>query len=572
MPNSISTGGVVGTDNVSPQYNPGGLHREWLMGEIYLGQAAINKHVPLVRDTVVDITGAQVTRYIVTDINPVTMVAVLVQEEIDPLSGTFSDQDILVGVGPLAGVETYRLYVDKRTTPYRIQVDERCRIGTLSSVGVKLFRGADISNQGLVISQVYDSNANLVGDMLPLQLLITTAGVTNTALQCVQGGFTTVDLKNNELITAVTYSADGNVLSKRQLLVELTSYIRSNQLGTKYVVGITLQSPFLSTSDETLIEYPFNLPLTGLDLMGVVHYSNGDSVKLPVDGNKFSIFGFDGYVATQPGQRLNLVLHYRLEVGEASLIGGGGDGRSIDVPYQAVTIGADGTYGIKLYPYPVWVDFVNGYQLKWFMYNLARNAWYDATNNVTINALYSAYNPIAYGQVQRLSVSVNIHSVNGLYRSYVHTQTVDIVLARQGTERLTPWLVGFTPDQNPRYGLTSQATAKFISTNRYEVKVAAGATTKAAWLEQMYYAVKPLYAPNTEVQALEPTHFEINVNGSMTLYTIDNWNAALNITGSFTNNMTIYVHWTRRIGATTLYLGVSGMPLWYVDATGAYVA
>jgi hypothetical protein len=168
-------------------------------------------------------------------------------------------------------------------------------------------------------------------------------------------------------------------------------------------------------------------------------------------------------------------------------------------------------------------------------------------------------------------VSVNIRDVNGLYRSFVHTQTVDIVLARQGTERLTPWLVGFTPDQNPRYGGSTQATAKFLNTDRYEVRVNCGATTRADWLDKLYYSTKPLYSPNTETGPLEPTHFTVNVNGAMTLYTIDQWNAALTLTGSFFNGMNIYVHFSRRIGPTVLELGVSGMVLWYTDANGAVI-
>lgn len=571
MPNPITVGGIVGTDNVSPQYNPAGLHKEWSMNEIYLGAVATNKNVPLIGDTVVQITGAQITRYIVKDINPSNMIPVLVQEEIDALSGSFTDTDILVGVGPGHFGESYRLYVDKSVTPYRIQVDERCRIATSGAVGVRIFRGADLSDQGSIISMIYDADGQLVDSMLQLRLLLTDSTIVNSALKGVEEGYTTVDLKTNELVTAVAYSDTGTVMSRRQLLVEETSWIATDTVGVKRVVGISLQSPFLSSVDPALIEYPFNLTMNALDLVGVVHYNNGDTLKLPVDGNRFSVFGFDGYAATQPGQSLDLVLSYRLAQDEASLVANAFTNRVVTEPYRAITIGADGTYGIKLFAYPVWVDFANGYRLKWFMYNLGRNAWYDATNYVSINTQYAVFDPKAYGIVQRLSASVNIKNVNALYKAYVHTQTVDIVLARQGTERLTPWLVGFTPDQNPRYGVTTQATAKFISTNRYEVKLTSGATTKAQWLERLYYATKPLYSPNTETGPLEPTHFEVNINGQLSLYTVDQWNAALQITGSYTNGMTIYVHWTRRLGPTTLYLGVSGMALWYVDNTGAFV-
>lgn len=571
MPNPIDVGGVVGTDNIQPIYNPSALWQMWNINDIYRGQVGANKHVPKIGDAVVEIAGSQITQYLVVDINETTLVPVLQQVKINELSGTLNEEDVLLGVGSPRTSDTYRLLVDSSVQPRRILVDERCRIGAVQAVGVKIFRGSDISSTGVVISQIYDAGGVLAGDMLPLQLL-SLDNTTNSALKAVGEGKTTFNLVDNELVTAVVYAGNGSILSHRQLLVENTGFVRPIGAATKSVVGIGLESPFLSTTDLGLIEFPYNLPLSGLELIGTVHYSNGDTARYPVDGSKFTVFGLEEFISTQSGQTVPVVLKYTLDASEHTTAANTVDGKSITKAYRAQTKAADGTYGVKLYPYPVWVDFVHGWRLRWFLLNLSRSVWYDVTNNVTINVAYGAYDPTAYGQVQSLSVSVNMQAVNGIYQPYLHTQTVDIVLARQGTERLTPWLIGFSANQSPKYGTDTHATAKFINTNQYEVKVDFGQTLQSTWLDKVYYQTQPLYSPGTETAAPVPTHFALMIDSSETIYNIDQWNHTLTINRALTNGSTVYLRFMRQVGQEMLILSIAGMPLWFVDSQGIVIA
>jgi len=570
MLNPINVGGVVGTDNVQPIYNPSALWQEWNINDIYLGGVGANKHVPKIGDVVVTIAGAQITRQIVTDINPTTLVPTLHEELQGALSGDMPDVDLLLSVSVPRYSDTYRMLIDKSVQPHRILVDERCRIGVVNATGVKIYRGSDISSSGQVISQTYDASGNYTGDTLGLSTLAM-ENLSNIAIKSVAEGYTTANLQNNELVTAVVYAANSSVVSYRQLLVENTSYIKPVGAPTKSIVGITLESPFLSTTDQGLIEVPYNLPVASLDMVGVVHYSNGDSVRYPADGVKFTLYGLDEYVSTQSGQILYPVLKYTLDSTERSIVSAAADGKSITKAYRIKTLSADGTYGVKLYPYPVWVDFVNGWRLRWFLLNLSRNIWYDVTSHVIINADYAPYNPIAYGQVQTLSVSVNMSAVNGIYQPYIHTQTVEIVLARQGTERLTPWMIGFTANQNPRYGEGVYASAKFINTARYEVRVDFAQATQTAWLDKLYYQTKPLYNTSTESTAPAPTHFALMIDTVETIYAISQWNQALTINRNLTNGATVYVRFMRQLGQEMLQLSVAGLPLWFVNSQGAII-
>jgi sporulation protein YlmC with PRC-barrel domain len=565
MPNPIDVGGVVGTDNVSPIYNPAGRWQCWNMDEVYLGDAALGKYVPKVGDLIFEITGGRIIRFIVKDINPSTMVPMLEQEDVNSSTGLFTNDDILVGVGPGQQSDTYRVYVDKSVTPYRLSVDARLSVAGSMCRTCKIFKGADVGINGTVISRMFNANGLITSENIPLELAYAMEG--NRTIRTVSPAYTTADLKDGELVTAVFYDDAGFVVSKRQLLVENTAFIRSAQAPVRLITGISMKTPFLSTTNQKLIEYPINFPMNGLNLMGVVHYSNGETREYPVDGGKFTLFGFEEYVATQVGQHLNLVLKYSLGPEEAHVVGTvlGGD-RFITERYEAVTLNADGTYGVKLYAYPVWMDSVNGYRLTWYLYNLSRDTWYDVTPNVRINAVYAPYNPIAYGQTQRLSVSLNLKEVNGIYKNYVHTQTIDIVIARQGTERQTNWLIGYSPDQNPKYGVDTYATAKFVGLGHYQVKVNCGLSSQSQWLDRLYYNTKPLYNPSTENGPLTPTHFVLMVNGLRSEYPIGMWNSPLvvnqNVRGSTT---TAYVQFVRKSGANEFQLSIAGLPVWEVD-------
>ena len=124
--------GVVGTDGQVPIYNPNGRWSWWSINEIYMGAAGANKYVPNVNDYVVDPT--TFTVYIVTLIDPVTLIPSLNEVIPSAFNTGLSNTDILFGVGPGTQSDTYRVYLDTTVTPYTLAVDVRLRVaGTRTS-------------------------------------------------------------------------------------------------------------------------------------------------------------------------------------------------------------------------------------------------------------------------------------------------------------------------------------------------------------------------------------------------------------------------------------------------------
>ena len=564
MPNPTNVGGVIGTDNQVPILDDNRLSREWDIDEIYLGGPGANKHVVKQNDLVRQVIGRTIKRYVITDINPSTYVPTL-EAVMDNNDEVDDELDRLLATGPRRATETYRLYLDKSVYPYSACVDARLKVGGSQCNHAKIFKGSDLSETGHVISQIYDTSGNLVSENIPLEKIATQI-VNNVSIKVVPPSRTVADLEDGELVTIVFYNANGNKVSKEILYVENTTFIRPLENEANYIVGISVSSPFISISEPDVIRYPLNVPIEGFNLMGTVHYHNGDKISYPVDGTRFQLLGMEQFLATQSGQKNRVYVRYQLGDNEYNYSGNVGPGeKAIMQEFKAITLNADGSYGIKLIPSLVWMGAIIGWRIKWWMYNLNREYALDVSNYVTINTNYSAFDPKLYGVLQHLNVSINLKDVNTLFKNYTHTQNIDIVLERQGTERVTNWSVGFSQSQMPRYGVDLHLKARKIAMNNFEVKIDSGRSTLSEWLRDYYYATQPLYDPSIESKAPEPTHFNLIIGDNKVEYSVDKWNSTLTWMKDVVDYSTAHIQFIKKTGNGNLHLSVAPIPVYYVD-------
>jgi hypothetical protein len=573
MPTLPTNAPIVGTDNISPIYNPLGRWQIWNINEIYLGTIGSNKYVPKVNDVVYEVSGRSIVQYIVHSIDPVTFIAELIQQDTTNQTQPFSADDILFGVGPGTQSDTYRVYIDKSVTPYRLSVDRRLFVGGSTCQYCKLFKGANTSNSGIVISGTYDQNGILVSENLPLQTVATTT-LNNSAIKVVATGFTRSDLLDGELVTAVLYDSNGFVISKRQLLVENTGFIRGTDSQKKYVSSIALETPFLSTVNNKLIQYPINVPLNSMNLIGIVNYSDGSFTRIAVDGNKFSIFGLDAYSATAVGQTSDLVLKYKLDQNEEALNVHIGSDTFISETYQIVTVTSNGHYAVRAYPYPVWVDDITGYSLKWYIYDLDRTISYEVTPNVLI--ANSTFNPTLYGVKQTLNISINLRTINGNYNNFNHVQSVDITLNKPGTGRpimdeIPNWLVNSLSGSGNIYGTNVYSTYERNTQTEWLLRIAPKFITQMEWLDAIYKDTNPMFDSNLELGPLDPTHFIVTINSINFEFPISQWNQKLSINQPITNNSTIVIKFIRRSVQRDLQLSIASTLVFQVDSNNNFI-
>lgn len=555
----------AGIDGVVPIYNPNERWQYWNFDEIFWGpdQPGTGKYVPKVKDWIKQ-TQTRLD-YEVESVDPTTCIPTITGVSAPVTTGGVTPDDVLLGAGPGTIRDTFRCYIDQRQLPHALSVERRFHVPGEDAVYAMIFEGTDLTVNPKIISSFFDTQGNLLGQKVPLVLVAyDNSQGTNIAVKSIPTCWTTEPLATGSVVTVVAYSTLDIVVSIWTFIVQNSGFIPSPNLAAKYVTDISLDSPFMSTSDATLIQYPINVPLGGLNLMGTVHYSDGSTLQMPVDGTKFSVEGLDAYITTIIGQQAPIVLTYTLSSDEICYDTQVNNNRTISKDYRAQTEQVDGSYSVKLYGYPVWVDSITGYRLEWYLANLERTAIFHATPYVKINANTGAWQPLAYGINQNLSVTVDLADINPSLGHYLHTQTVSFVLMAAGTDRSSNgnWTVAFDPGQSPPFGVQNAALTTFVSQNTWKVKVDLGEATQASWLNRLYANTRPLFNPSTEAAAPTPTHFAFVFNDQTLEFPIGEWNVEHVISHSVLNSDTLFIQFFQRTPDNDIELSMAAMPVY----------
>lgn len=557
----ISTDGIIGTDGFIPVYNPDGLWKIWQLIEIFLGKEGKNKFIPKLNDYVID--PATFTTYIVHALDELTLIPTLVEIRPANMSYSFTESDILIGVGPGTQADTYRAFYNKTTSPATLTVDQRCWVGGTMSSYAKIFKGP-ATPDGLVVSKMFDNSGKLVSQNVPLDLMILD-NHTNYTKKTLSTCAVTDELINGEILTVVFYSDNGIVVSKRQVMVEESTLITDLAASKKYVTHISLKSAFLKESDIDVISFPINLTLQALNMFGVVHYSDGSTAEFPVDGTKFTMLGLSGVLTTRENLVFNLVLVYKLAENETGIASSTWAEKKITKAIKLETTNPNNSYSVRLFGYPFWQDPLSGYKLRWWLYNLDRNLALDVTDKVQLSAATGGFDPLAYGYVQRKNVFINLKDVSPAFKAHVHAQAFEAVLYDPVLADITRWSIlnAGTTSESPYYGTGLKAQIVTLPDNSKKINIANEFTDKQNWLEALYYNANPLSDSRLETKPPEPTHFYIGINDEETdAISIENWDKNITHTQTLLRNRTITVRFTRQTVSAELELAMTALMLY----------
>lgn len=552
---------IIGTDGKNPIYDEDIPHRIWLMDDIWLGDSAEGKYVVKPKDLVYEIIGGNTTLYRVVSVDEETLIPTLKETIIKVDNATFLEADILFGVGPGTQADTYRVYIDKSTSPYTLCVDQRLQVNGTMTKTAKIFKGSTVDSSGEVISMLYDNSGNFISENIPLEL-VAINNHDNYAIKSIPPCKTKADLVDGEIVTAVLYGDDGGVVSKRQLLVENTAFIRNRDVSVKYISHISLECGFFSENNDHLIEFPVNLPLNSINLMGVVHYSDGSTLKLPVDGNKFQLAGLNDFVSTIVGQKVELVLIYTLsddEVAYGTIVG---EKHTMTEPYELLVTDINLDLSVKLFCYPEWQSEAAGYKLKFYMFSQDRNLWENVTPLVQFDDRTEALDGKLYGYKQFKTVYLNMRDVSSTYKNYTHVQNIEVILLRKPDGRNSLWKVKSVADENlPYYGEKTFAILKKIN-NSYALKIDNEKNDVSEWLKSFYDVNTPMFNSLYETTYPKPTHFYLTVDGVTTKYMVErDWNKELILSKKPSLYKNAIILFTREVGGKILYLNAIDMPI-----------
>lgn len=556
---------------IVPISDPNRGHRRWLKSEIYTGPNGTGRYVPNEEDEAWDwVTGL----WRVVTVNRSTGLSQLVQY-IPPNTGeSVSEEDILLGVGPGYQSESYRVYLDTSVIPHVLAIDSRLRVYGTTVSAVKVFWGTDISDESKVISAMYDQGGTLLGENIPLELVQMPnnpqSGVPsaiNYAVKTPMVGYTSQKLPDNEPVTVVMYDDVGNVTSIAKLLIMNTAFIRTTDASKKFITSIHLDSPFLSEGDDSLLKFAINMPVDALNARGVVTYSDGSKKIMSVDGTKFNLYGLQNFIATIVGQKIELVLSYKLSADEYVYGASASLQKHLSIPYWATTTRLDGAYSVKLFCFPQWVDDITGFKLRWFLFNLNRSEFHEVTSLVTFGVNSLPFDPISYGPIQRVTVGINMNDLDSSYSNWRHSQTIGIALLAPGNEISNGWNIEYSPGQAELYGKGLRAISTFVNVNNWKLKIDCGLELQSTWLQKVFYNAEPLVNTQSENRAPEPNHFVLMIGNKEYTYPIDRWNTELLVTSVPANGEPLFIRFIRRLPENDLQLGIGGMITLQVDAT-----
>lgn len=557
---TINLGGVAGIDGVVPVYEPDGRWTQWRLSDIFIGPMGpgAKRYVPKVDDWVIDTE--TMAYYEVVSIDPATLAARL--KAINPLKQdqTFSNADLILGVGPGSLGDTFRAYLNKNVIPYTLTVDSRLHSYTAEAESFTIFRGNDVPGSANPISQLYNPSNQLIGTSIPMVLAAITGD--NRTIKSYPTCYTIADMASGEVVTMITYSDTGHQVSKVELKVEESQLTPLVDASNKYVTNISLESPWISPNDPNVLQFPMNLNMSGLSLVGVVSYNDGSVKRYPVNNTVFSLRGLDDFVSTYAGQKFNLVLDYKLQPGDVALGVATTPAGSVTRLYSALTTNFEGMYSPKLFAYPVWIDPINGYRLEWWLYDMERRLASLVTPFVKVNANSQPFQPIGYGYKQTLGVTINLRDVNPSGLAINHVQVIDIVLRQPGDGRTSNWAVGFIPNQSPLFGEGNAALMNVVDQNQMKINIACGETVKADWLERIYYRTMPLTDQGREARPPAPTHFALCTKDWEVDYPIDQWDQTLTSNYTIANSGTIFIKFFVRTPDTDIQLSIAAMPVY----------
>lgn len=494
-----------------PIFNPDRGFSVWLISQIYTGPTGSGQIVPNVDDAVVSWTNGW---YRVVAVNSTTLESTLDLVDFNKLNGGILAEDVLLSSGPNTYSESFRIHVNNNANPIRVAFDGRLYMNTDTADHVKLFRGHDIGPTGHVISAMFNPSNVLLSEDIPLAYRVL-PNVTNVGQKSPVEAWLIEPLNQGEIVTAVFYNAVGDKISAYRLIADLGDYVHSLDTGKQYVIGISLLSNYLSTTDTHLIELPINMTLSSLGFLGRVHYNDGSHLDLPVDGNRFSLLGVQGYLPSNLGSQGDLVLKYKLLPTEYGYgLTGIGSERFLTDRYKVTAISRHAAYNVKLFVLPVWNTGGGGWLLKYYLYNLERNQVVDVTSYVETVSSSGTFNGGLYNTTQAITVALNLADADPSYDIYRYTQSFTISLRASGSNAAvdTYWILSYQQNIFVGSGLSARMSVQPGFPGEYRLNISQNLTGVSDWLNVVYWPTKPLYLPGIETNAPTPTHVRVIID------------------------------------------------------------
>ncbi len=491
---------VIGTDGISPSYMPEAPWNIWEISQVYNGGPGANMYVPKLNDYVIDAPSG--TLYIVTNLNLDTYIPTLQQIEIAKLPPILKYQNQVTNVIYPESVSSYRLYFNSQTDPYTINVDASLILYNTNASTFQLFLGNDILNAeplGIFLNnnqQINNTNIPLITNYFN--------NSSNTYVKQFPTFYTNQLLQTGQLVTLLVYNGAGQVCSRQVLMVEDSTAYPTQSQGQKLVTGLSLESSFVSQTQNNSIEIPSNIGIQNVLFKGIVEYNDGTSTIHNINsGGSFNVYGLDQILKSNILGSVPVVLQYTLQPDEVAIDNVSYNGTTVSVEYNIILTEPNYDYQLQLYPIPFWTG--SSYVIKWILMSMSRNLFLDVSNYVTYSN-GSGFNGTLYNSNQLMNVGLNLSVLNKPDINLNQNCQINLGNISQGPSTIYQIWTNLNTSTVP-YG--NNVRAKSLVNGNNLIDITCQNYTLSNWLNQVFYANLPLFNSNIENSPPQPTHFDI---------------------------------------------------------------
>lgn len=566
---------IIYNERRSLQFHINDLYKYRFIDE---GSTIVNgtgQHVANVNDLVYQNLSGRLKWYVVSFKDATTHVVNLSAIDVVDDPSTVNDRDKYLATSGGYESSAWKAYLDTRSLPYRLELDDSFRSYGTKTAYMVFFRGVDTSPTGEVISAYYNQNNEYQGIRIPMDVVANVrdtvfsplAEIVNTAIKAPLIGYCTKDLNEGELITAVGYSQDDIVQRSCEFTIHKSNTYRRVEDTLRRVTSIQLISPYLSETEPNKLMIPLGINSESVIMRARVNYSDGKSLEMDVgdetSGEKFMLYGFKYWSPTIVGTAKELTLVYRLSPSEEySREEGESESGLVKESYQIVATEVNPSLALKVFVYPSWMANLNAYVLEYWLFDLLRQQYYRIpASAIEYQQSSRSFDGMDFLSVQTLSISVNLGAVDSLWGTHRHIQTFQVALLRDGSSALTNWRVKHSTNQPAWYGDNKSAMKRTVGNGSTLIDISNGYTTLQDWLDNIFYAQDPLYNPSVEAKAPTPTHFLVTTGQNTFDFPISSWSNELSILNDLAEGQTLTLRFIKRDVNGELQLATVGLPL-----------
>lgn len=424
------------------------------------------------------------------------------------------------------------------------------------------FKGTDVSPTGIAISQTFSG-----GTVVNNDVALDTVYPGNSVVKRPRRFTTNVVLENQALITGVVYDAAGIPIGKRSFVLQHSAAIRSGATTDVAVSSVSLKSDLVDPIDPTLINNDLNIPFVSSLTKAILHYTDGTTKEINIDGNKCQLRGLQDINWSQPVKPYQFALMYFPDSTEPYINAVGDNSARLVTNYRLKNTYRPNDYGLKIYIIPEWIDVDNGYKLHYRLTNVERDVDLDVTDSVIVRKVGGVtFEPTNYDAEQILDVTLELDKVApGLYPDFIFTERVIMMVNIPGIMDKDPWSIDYNTDGNNKFGLNMQASigpgvGEPVRGN-IRIHFGNGRGSVTNWLHQLYNTIEPIYDTGSLLAPVTPTHFKFRYEGiDSPIYSVAEWNDELPLLGgiaAYEPNKTATIVWLFQEGAGYGVLGHS---------------